>query len=518
MATRTRGRVYADVTVGDFSGGLNVRDALTELAPNESPDLWNVTTDERGGIRKRLGYSKWNASAAANLITYHYESSVVSLILHYSKADGKLYSDPGTGVLTLRKTFTANGRLSIVDFAGVVYAIHSADGLWKSTDGTSWSALVATSGSLPTGDQLAVWQNKLWVASSTSNLLSFSAPGDATKWASGDDAGSNYIREGNDFPIVCLYGAAGADYQTNPSLIVGKRSGAQGSVHRVIDAATADYVTIDQAVGPGGPGSITSLYGVLYIISPTGAYSTDGQSALVPAGQKIAPLFDPNHLDYSQASGFVAGRQNGRVFFSVARVGSTGNDLCLEYDPLSHAFTARSDAMAWYSSYGATGDVLLGSSSSVTGQVYKLNDTVGSDDGAAITSWFLTKVFEPAGRYEARLQHIRAVGTGDDLTLSAIKDFDTSGVQKVVSLGTTDGFEWDSDGWDDPDVGWGNQTLEGYADFRPRIRGRAFQFRVDESSTATALQSPLLESTNPLTVGAWAVYGLTLSFTPLVPA
>jgi hypothetical protein len=154
----------------------------------------------------------------------------------------------------------------------------------------------------------------------------------------------------------------------------------------------------------------------------------------------------------------------------------------------------------------------------VTGQVYKLNDTIGSDDGAAITSWFLTKVFEAAARYEARLQHIRLVGTGDDLTLTALKDFDTSGVEKVVDVGSTDGFEWDSDGWDDPDVGWGNQTLEGYADFRPRIRGRAFQFRVDESSTATALQSPLLESTNPLTVGAWAVYGLTLSFTPLVPA
>lgn len=43
-----------------FAGGLNLRDAPTELKPTESPSAWNVTLDERGGVVKRLGYTKWN--------------------------------------------------------------------------------------------------------------------------------------------------------------------------------------------------------------------------------------------------------------------------------------------------------------------------------------------------------------------------------------------------------------------------------------------------------------------------
>src|SRR5262245_30475105 len=40
----------------DYSGGLNKRDAPSELQENESPDCMNFTLDERGGLVKRLGY------------------------------------------------------------------------------------------------------------------------------------------------------------------------------------------------------------------------------------------------------------------------------------------------------------------------------------------------------------------------------------------------------------------------------------------------------------------------------
>ena len=44
----------------DFSGGPNLRDAPSELAPNEAEDSWNVIYDERGGAASRLGYAKRN--------------------------------------------------------------------------------------------------------------------------------------------------------------------------------------------------------------------------------------------------------------------------------------------------------------------------------------------------------------------------------------------------------------------------------------------------------------------------
>jgi len=384
---------YAELAITDFSGGLNVRDASTELQENETPDCMNVAIDERGGVTKRLGYSKWNATATPNPITYGYESDVCDCALWYSQADGKLYRET-TGNLTLVRQFAASARISMIDFAGVCYLIHAFDGLFASTDGTSWSTVSAATGAIPSGDMLATWQNKLWVASSGSNQLFFSAPGDATKWDPGDNAGFNYIREGNDYPISCLFGTSGVDIQAHPALVIGKRSGAQGSLHRVVDASNGNYVTIDQAVGPAGPNAITSLYGSLFIVSTAGIFQTDGQSAILPIGSKLSKMFDPNALDFNQALGFCAGRTKDRVRFSIARTGAAGNDLALEYHPIFKAWTARTDAASCYVTRGQQDGILLGGSPTVTGRIWQF-DNGGSDDGAAISSRILTRVFQP---------------------------------------------------------------------------------------------------------------------------
>jgi hypothetical protein len=515
MATAVSGRrarqAFSDVLLTDFSGGLNVRDALTELGQNETPDCMNIVLDEKGGATKRLGFSKWNATALPNPVTYGYESDVCNCVFWYTRADGKLYRDTN-GTPTLVRTFAANAAISIIDFAGVCYLIHAFDGLFASSDGSSWALVTAATGAIPGGDQLAVWQNKLWVANSNSNLLSFSAPGDVTKWDSASDAGANYIREGNDFPIVCLFGTSGADMQANPALVVGKRSGAQGSMHRVIDAATGNYRTIDQAVGPAGPGAITSLYGRLYVVSTSGIFETDGQSALSPIGAKISKLFLPDSIDFSQSLGFIAGRTKDRVRFSVARVGSVGNDLALEYHPAFQAFTRRTDAAAWYVTRGQQNGVLLGASPKVSGQIYQF-DTGGSDAGAPIASRLLTRVFQPSGGWNQRLQHIRALGRGR-FTVEALADFATSGPSKELAL-IAQGFTWDFDGWDDPSVGWGEDLIEGWGHFFCRIPGRAFQIKISETSTAVAQAPPLLDDGASITVGAWAIYGLQLQITPL---
>jgi hypothetical protein len=513
-AVRSGGRpTYADVRIGDFSGGLNFRDALTELADNETPDCLNVVLDERGGAIKRLGYTRWNTAALPALPTMGFPSSVCNCNFWYSRSDGKLYRDSG-GVLSNVYTFTANGRVSVADFVGTTYLIHSVDGLFRTTDGTTWIPASAASGSIPIGDQLAVWQNKLWVANSTSNLLSFCAPGDATKWDSADDAGANYIREGNDFPIVCLYGTSGVDVTAHPALLVGKRSGANGSIHRVTDAATGDYVTIDQSAGPGGPGSITNIYGALYIICPTGIFATDGQSPLQPIGTKLGKFFTPDSIDYIQAANFVAGRTaEGRLRFSFAQAGSAYNDRCLEYHPLFKAFTMRTDAARCY--LQALDGSLLGADPSGSGWVWRF-DQGGSDAGTTIVSRILTRVFEPGAGYASRLQHIQVLGR-NKFAVSALTDFANAGKEKQLDFGAA-GFAWDSDGWDDPSVGWGEDVGEGRGDFWPRVDARAFQIKLSETSSATAINPPLNEDGAALIVGAWGCFSLRLSFSLLGPS
>jgi len=53
--------------VEDFTGGLNLRADVFNLAKNESPDLLNVDIDPRGGVFQRRGTAQFNTSAVGGL-------------------------------------------------------------------------------------------------------------------------------------------------------------------------------------------------------------------------------------------------------------------------------------------------------------------------------------------------------------------------------------------------------------------------------------------------------------------
>ncbi len=495
--------------LANFSGGLNLRDAPTELALTETPDCMNVSFDERGGVTKRLGYTAWNASPAANLITQGYYSQVADKLLWYSRADGKLYSDPGTGVLTLRRTWTTGSRLGIVDFAGSVYAIHPVDGLYSSTDGVTWAAVVASSGSVPVGDLLAAWQNKLWVAGNpaTKLRLYFCGAGDPTKWAGADGGGSNDIREKDDSAISALHGGTGFDNQTKPCLLVFK----QESTYRVHDSSTGAFVTLDSKAGAASAKAVISLYGKVYAVSRRGVYATDGFSPMQPLSAKLDPQFTDAALAYGSLDNIAAGYQGDRLFFSITRNAATVNNLALEYHPLLGWFSAGTNSAACYVTYGKNQESLLAASPTVTGQIYKLN-TGGTDNGAAIQSWWQTKVFEPNAGYQGRLQLCRMLGRGT-FTVTVRTDFLTSGGVSTTLSSPMTGFSWGTGIWGTD--AWGESSGEDYRMFQPRSVGRAFQVRVDETSSIISSAAPLLETGVGLTFGAWGLYALQLNFTPL---
>jgi hypothetical protein len=47
------------ILVQDFSGGVNLTDGVYQLASNEARDARNVTSAERGNLRKRDGSQVW---------------------------------------------------------------------------------------------------------------------------------------------------------------------------------------------------------------------------------------------------------------------------------------------------------------------------------------------------------------------------------------------------------------------------------------------------------------------------
>lgn len=124
----------------NFSGGPNFRDAPSELGATETYGSWNVTYDERGGASSRLGYAKRNANILGNgttdFVVNDFYSKIASVFL--TQVGKKLYRNDNT---TAVKTFTTADCVTYTEIGGKIVVGHPVDGLFTSTDGSTWTAL-----------------------------------------------------------------------------------------------------------------------------------------------------------------------------------------------------------------------------------------------------------------------------------------------------------------------------------------------------------------------------------------
>lgn len=497
-----------ELRIRDFSGGLNLRDAPPELAANESPDLWNVTLDERGGAQKRLGQAKVNGTAyGGGLVLNEWYSDAISALV--VQAGNKLYKDTTN---TARATLGSAARGGFADFTGKVWYIHPADGLYSSVDGITWTLITAAI----KGTSIYPWQNRLLATGdlASPSLVQASAIGDGTDWSTAALHGwNNQLRETKDGqPLLGFESASGIDIVGRPGIIVGKRD----SLYRIYDSSDGAYQTIDPDVGMASPLSAVTVLGKTVVVSRYGVYVTDGTGPLVKVSQRIDPLFSPAAIAEDQLPLVAAGALGDRCYFSLPRFGKTANDLALEFHVGEGWFTAGSDAAACYTTYGLNTKKLYAGSPTVSGQVYeKLKG--GADDGAAIASWFQTRWFEPSNGFLTRMRKLSALGRGT-FNLYTRKDFETGqGKLRMVDV-TRGGFIWNDPAaiWNDPDTIWGPVQYVGYS--KPMLSlgtCRAVSFRLEETSSTSVTAPALLGSGSAPEVGAWGLSGLDLLYVQL---
>jgi hypothetical protein len=492
---------YGESQFRDFSGGWNIRDAQGELAANESPDLYNVTLDERGGISKRLGYTKYNSSAfGSSLVTNcFYWSTGQNLI---TQAGTKLYKDTST---TEFKTFTTSERCGFADFTGLLYFIHPTDGLF-SYDGTTVTARAAG----PKGTTLAPWQNKLWAAGDPLNKprVYFSAAGDGTSWP-----GTNFVdlREKDTEIVTCLAGASGLDISGRAGLLAFKRR----STYRIFDSSTGQFQTLDTQIGAASSISVVNGFQRTVALGESGIYWTDGVGPMRPASDKIVTLFDPTQIAFSQLDKFSAGIKGDRMYFSLPRAGATANNLELEHHPLQGWIVASSSAASCYATYGKDDQIMYAGSPSVVGQVYR-RLTGGSDDGTAITSRFQGRWAEPTGGHQVRINRARVTGRGS-FTLDVFTDYQLSpSLSLTVNLSGSAAIYDDAGSvYDQAGVLYGPLKYQDFKDFPQLGVMRAISLRFSETSSASTTGLPILGTGAAPEVGAYGAYGINLSYVPL---
>jgi len=88
------GDAYRYDEKSDFRGGLNLRADQFNIGENESPAMLNVEVDPRGGVRRRNGVTKVNATALAD--------EIISLFTHYESGQNQILAsvNPSTAPST----------------------------------------------------------------------------------------------------------------------------------------------------------------------------------------------------------------------------------------------------------------------------------------------------------------------------------------------------------------------------------------------------------------------------------
>ena len=492
-----------ELPLRDFSGGWNIRDAPTEIADNESPDLLNMTLDERGGVSKRLGQQKLNSSpfgggAVKNIFSWDSKGFQIT------QAGTKLYRDTD-GIV--RHTFTTSDRVGFTEFNGSLYVIHPVDGLFASTDGLSYSLV---SGG-PHGNALLSSKNRLIALGDGTTILYASAIGDAADWTTGTGHGwTNEIREVSDAPLIAAAAIGGEDVLGRPGFMLFKN----GSFYRVYDSDTGAYTTMDATVGAASPLAAVGVSGRVVFLSTQGIFWTDGVTqAARAASERLQPLFQNSQIAFDQASLFCGGVKGDRVKFSLARAGSTVNDLSLEYHPLQGWIVPGTDAAACYTTNRRQTERLYAGSPSVSGQVYE-QGVGGSDDGADITCRYQTKWFSPLKGIETQFRRVRVFGRGL-FDLYSKLDFDTGDGEHIGSPASLPGgaLVWGSGDWGE-DL-WAPANYEDYADFWSLGNGTSISFLLEETSSISSTAPKILNSGTGPDIGAFALYGLVLQYIPI---
>lgn len=500
----------------DFSGGWNIRDAPSELQNNESPDLLNVTLDERGGIVKRLGCQEISAghpfiNAASNL--FYWRTGDMFIL----QRGATLYKTTDFVTYTTIHTFTTSATVALCDFkpalTNMLVVVHPVDKV-ATYDGTTWSP-VATS---PKGNCSAVWQNKVWISGDPDNPSRVYASNAADPRVY--NLAEDYIdmREKDHAPVTALGTGPGMDVIGRPGLLVFKKDWI-GRINEPSHGATfGQYTTLHNEAGAAGPQAVTSSSaGLVCSISERGIWVCDDSSAQL-ASSKISRLFQADQLNFNLAFEWCAEQFEDRVIFCVGRQGSTRNDLMLEFHPAQGWIVPHDCAFSSMTVYTKNERSVYGSSvrsldppTDPYGRVLQVFNG-WTDMGEDIESHFQTRWFEVQGGYSIRLRRMRVQGRGTFQVYTKHDYIDTVDAGQTFT-GVSQGGHWGESNWGA--FNWGQAASETFEDLYSWGVAKSFAVVVREKSSTAAYRSTLLGGTTAQETGSFAFYGVLLDYVRL---
>jgi hypothetical protein len=335
------------ILVQDFSGGVNLADGVYQLASNEARDARNVTSAERGNLRKRDGSQVWGTLGQNPLSLF---GALAPRVLIASGSTFLYSIDAARAVVQIASGLTAGQRWQwiaapTVGGQGPLFGTNGVE--QRYTDGTlagtgTWTA---AAGILPLGRYVAYAMRRVFMAgmatyagvADPSSTLAASAIGSPRDWTV--DVNQGWVVELDPSDGDAITGVCGSGM----NLVVFKNY----KIFQVYDTDTGANRRMSDRIGCVAPRSIVETpYGVFFLSEDHGICRTNGQSVERVSG-KILPLL--RSIPPAMRSSVCAAFLNDHLYVAIAT--GTANDLLLDLDIKQNAWwihsLAMSDIVTW---------------------------------------------------------------------------------------------------------------------------------------------------------------------------
>lgn len=496
-----------------FEGGVNIRDAITQLEPNECRKLENGVLDERGGFSKRLGcLSKGTFGVGADRVlsmyVFYKAGAVPQVIIHAS--DGRILytNDPKAQPITwsvLVSGMSTTAPFSFETFNSKCYMSNGVDD-YASWDGTTRVAFP----SAPKGKYLRLYKDTMWVSgiAATPDRVWSSNPGDAetfpvTSWID--------ITKGDGDQVMAL--ATDGLY-----LIIGKRNRAMA----IYDPVSFANRVVDFEKGFESHFGVAQYEGAIFYLSRRGICMWLGDSPSRFVSGKVDSMFDPNVLNLNALDRSWSYTYQNRIGWAIPEAGSTVPTVQLEYYPrmvgddkqAPFAFQ-RMPAKAFVGWRYLADDILFAAHNGQNKVLQAFGDT-GLDDGSTFSTIAETGALDfDKPTLHKYLRRLRMLGRGQ-FNLIMLRNFRID-VYKNFVVDMTSGLDlWAiTDSWDAAKV-WGPDLLLKEIRVHPDgyVRFLTLQFTDSDPDTGTK-PVPVGSRDFRVPAGEWAIYGYNIDATVL---
>jgi len=494
-----------------FAGGVNIRDAVDQIAPDEMVKCENATLTQKGGLDKRLGTQSngtFGVSADRGLsdYTYYRPGTNPQVLLHTTA--GRLYytNDPSANPIVWTQIASGLSTTTPMSFETFTSKVFFCEGtVYASWDGSTYT----TYPSAPLGKYLRLWKDTMWMSgiAALPDRVYSSAAGDATSWPAANWV--DILRGDGD--------AVNSLASDGLFLIVGK----QRRISVIYDPSLFANRTADYEKGTESHRCWIHMEDKLYFLSRLGVCWWQGDTSARLISYRIDSLFRPEILNLGALNYAYAYQIGGKCGWALPEAGSTIPTLIIEYYPRLgpvYQISGNIGPGPWVMHrmplstfttvrYGST-EYLYGAHNGANKYMWAFAP-VGTDDGATFSTTVQTGYYDMSDPIMYKyLRRVKIVGRGK-FTFQLKRNFGNGVyVTKQIDYSQLTDYWTVADAWG---VGtWGPDDNVKEAIVNLDAYGRNFAIAITDSETTTGrLTLPVGSKDYSLVMGEWSFYEST---------